>query len=234
MIRTLEITPWIGCSNMCIYCPQDKLISAYIGNKIMSLGQFETILDNTPKDIQINFTGFCESFLNPNASLMMKMAIERGYETVIYTTLTGFTDNDAVKLKGLLFAQVVIHEYEGHNIDRETFDKKTQLFRDSIQAHDFQQFRLDPIHRNSRAGNLWETPVKKGKFWCHWAEKEFKRNVVLPNGDVYLCCSDFSLKHKLGNMYNTHYNDLDRQKIIDLSDQEDSEIICRKCELFRS
>ena len=33
-------------------------------------------------------------------------------------------------------------------------------------------------------------------------------NVVLPNGDVSLCCMDYGLKHILGNLYTQEYNDI--------------------------
>jgi len=229
-VDTLEITTKIGCSNKCVYCPQDKLIDAYSGNKIMTLEQCKTILNNTPKDIQIAFVGFCEPFLNPSASMMMRYAIENFKIVFLYTTMTGFCLKDIRILKGLTFQHVAFHEYEG--CDKDFFEDKARLFRENINAEVFEQFTLKPEIRNNRAGNLSDMPVKKGKFSCLWSGKTFRRNVVLPNGDVYLCCSDYSLKHKLGNMFTTHFNNLDRQSIIDLSNQEDSEIICRKCEMI--
>jgi hypothetical protein len=45
---------------------------------------------------------------------------------------------------------------------------------------------------------------------------------------------DWGLKHKLGNLFTTHFNNLNRNYIIELSKQPKSDIICRKCELFRN
>ncbi|MER9007171.1 SPASM domain-containing protein [Mesorhizobium sp. M0862] len=34
------------------------------------------------------------------------------------------------------------------------------------------------------------------------------RNVLLPNGDVTLCCTDFERRHVLGNLLRDEYADL--------------------------
>src|SRR5207247_553993 len=36
----------------------------------------------------------------------------------------------------------------------------------------------------------------------------YDHNVLLPNGDVVLCCMDYSLKHRLGNLLQQSYEDL--------------------------
>ena len=36
----------------------------------------------------------------------------------------------------------------------------------------------------------------------------YDQNVVLPNGDVVLCCMDYSMKHKIGNLLEQDYYDL--------------------------
>ncbi len=36
----------------------------------------------------------------------------------------------------------------------------------------------------------------------------YDHNVVLPNGDVYLCCMDYSLKNRLGNLLESDYESL--------------------------
>ena len=75
--------------------------------------------------------------------------------------------------------------------------------------------------------------IKKGKFTCSFAGRQFDHNVVLPNGDVYLCCQDYGLTQQIGNLLTTRFEDLDRSAVIAASLQEDSDIICRKCELMR-
>jgi radical SAM protein with 4Fe4S-binding SPASM domain len=70
---------------------------------------------------------------------------------------------------------------------------------------------------HSRAGNLnAETVVTlgaqptsrhTGAVTCGYTPF-FDQNVLLPNGDVVLCCMDYSLKHKLGNLFEQDYEDL--------------------------
>ena len=227
MTDTLEITTKVGCSNNCIYCPQDKLLKAYKGYFLMSFLDFQAILKNTPKNIQIDFTGFCEPFLNPEASLMMWYSIKSGYKTVLSTTLTGFTKHDAEVISGLKFEKFLVHEFEGVAINYDIFNAKLALIKG------YERFKLTPEFRWSRAGNLYETKRKTGRFECGWTGKNFKRNVVLPNGDTYICCMDYSLKHCIGNLYTTKYEDLDRDKIVRLTNEVDSDCLCRSCEMIK-
>lgn len=233
MRPTLEITTKIGCVNKCVYCPQQVLISGYTGNLIMPLTHFKRILEHTPRNIQIDFTGFCEPFLNPWASMMMRYSIEQGYDTVLITTLSGFTRKDANIISGLRFQDVMIHEYEGTPINYEVFEKKAIWLQEAVVTDHFERFKLRKEDRWSRAGNLFDREARSGRFECGWTGRDFSRNVVLPNGDVCVCCMDYGLKHKLGNMYKTHYNDLNRKQIVDLTTEEYSDVICRKCEMFK-
>lgn len=45
---------------------------------------------------------------------------------------------------------------------------------------------------------------------------DFNINVMLPNCDVVLCCNDYGLKHKLGNLLETNYNNLIREQDYEL------------------
>jgi hypothetical protein len=36
----------------------------------------------------------------------------------------------------------------------------------------------------------------------------YDQHVLLPNGDVVLCCMDYDLKHVIGNLVNQSYEDL--------------------------
>lgn len=57
---------------------------------------------------------------------------------------------------------------------------------------------------------------------CNCREKLY-HNVLLPNGDVSLCCMDYSLKYILGNLYTDNYNDI-------LPENNTPFEICRYCE----
>ena len=227
-MKTLEITTKIGCVNACSYCPQDKLLKAYRGNRLLSYDGFKLLLNNVPKDVRIDFSGFCEPFLNGECSEMIKYSIELGYKTVLYTTFVGFSVKDIVTLKGLGFEEVVFHIFDGVGFNLNKFNQDISFFRDYVQ--DGRVVKLGKGEKMSRAGNVWGRSAIYGKFRCGVSDKSFDCNVVLPNGDVYLCCMDYGLKHKLGNLFETSYDDLNRSDIKAMSNTTKSNCICRKCE----
>lgn len=228
-MKALEITSYIGCPNMCHYCPQDLLIKKYVGNKIMTIDDFQKILSNVPLDVRIDFTGFSEIFFHPSGSSLIKMACDAGYSVVLYTTLEGFSDNDLSVLSGCRFSEVCFHQYP--NVDIDVFNDRIGVFSKNIQRG-----RVAEITKKwewSRAGNVRPTISHGGVFRCLFAGKDFDHNVVVPNGDVYICCQDYGLKHKIGNLMNTNFNDMDRQALIDMSNLDKSDILCRNCELMQ-
>src|SRR5262249_31759943 len=70
---------------------------------------------------------------------------------------------------------------------------------------------------HTRAGNvpkeavgeqaISDTPEHHGAVSCSFTPF-YDQNVCLPNGDVVLCCMDYSLKHKLGNLLEQDYYDM--------------------------
>jgi radical SAM protein with 4Fe4S-binding SPASM domain len=225
-VRTLEITTYVGCPVKCEYCPQDILLKAYQGKKQMELSDFLIILDNTPKDVRIDFSGFSEIFHHKDGAKFIVLAFERGFHVVLYTTLSGFKDSDVVILRGVKFAEVCFHQHPKSGLQ---FLDKVRRFETEIQKGRIAEITTQ--WKWSRAGNVWETPHRSGEFHCLFAGKQFDHNVVLPNGDVYLCCQDYGLKHKIGNLYTTKFDNLNRLDIKYCSDMEESDCLCRYCEL---
>jgi sulfatase maturation enzyme AslB (radical SAM superfamily) len=205
-MRHLEITTYIGCPNRCSYCPQDTLLKAYKGVKVMSLDVLRQILHNTPKDVDIHFSGFSELFFHKEWYEILKEATKE-HQVVIYTTTRGLKQEDVSRLAEFNFKQFVVHEIPG--AESFTFPFKTE------------RVRVDnPI---SRGGNLWETGEHQGSCKKQPYPEQFSQNVVLPNGDVYLCCMDYGLKHKIGNLLSSNFNSLSR---------EGSYEICKHCEYY--
>lgn len=230
----LEITTIIGCKNMCSYCPQKLLIKSYKDNvKTLTLENFKKILKNVPKEVVISFAGMSEPFLNRESSSMMKYAIEEGYVIILYTTLIGFDENDAEILSSVNFPpNIHFHRFKGIGFDENKFNLNKNLFLEKVLKKDSNYYNGEYVNdAHSRSGNLWDVESVKGKVYCKSPCKHdtFNMNEMLPNGDVYLCCMDYALKHKIGNLFETNYDDLDRQSIIDLANQEESDLICRKC-----
>jgi hypothetical protein len=70
---------------------------------------------------------------------------------------------------------------------------------------------------HTRAGNVGQaavgnqeiaaTPEHHGAVSCSFTPF-YDQNVCLPNGDVVLCCMDYSLQHKIGNLLEQDYYDM--------------------------
>ena len=108
---------------------------------------------------------------------------------------------------------------------------------------DTQQHPNKGLH--SRAENISKEKMadiqhfepKKGKIGCGVANRHnmdvIRINVLLPNGDVQLCCMDYGLKHKLGNLlvdnYDNLFNSAEYKKLECGLDNDSLDILCRTC-----
>ncbi len=92
---TLEITTTIGCSLMCIVCPQDKLLNTYKSRpKYLTYSNFVEILDKIPKNVRIDFSGMSESWLNKECTKMLTYTLKSEFNVAIYSTLYGMEIHD--------------------------------------------------------------------------------------------------------------------------------------------
>jgi sulfatase maturation enzyme AslB (radical SAM superfamily) len=196
MRQWLEITTTLPCINNCSYCPQKLLRESYNGEKRLTLDSFKKMLENVPKDVEIHFSAFSEPFGNRESSKMMEYAVNQGYETTVYSTLNGVTEEDIERIKDLPFKDFFVHIIDVKRPEL-PFNHDTLVVENPI----------------SRGGNLWEVSV--GGTRCKRSD-EFKQNVVLPNGDVYICCMDYGLKHKIGNIFEENFHDMDRKSLFEL------------------
>jgi len=230
---TLEITTNIGCPLMCAYCPQAKLKTSYGKNmKWLSFTDFVAILAKVPRYVRIDFSGMSEPWINSECTAMLRHALRRGYNVALYTTLVGLTDPDDVI--GLLRGHreqvecVVIHlpDDQGNMlgfIPTGQYDRALKAFIAFDAEGGTKWFRWMAMGAavsrndvattmewiaNDRAGSLsgervepvqHETPVS-----CSFTPF-YDQNVLLPNGDVVLCCMDYELKHKIGNLLTDDY-----------------------------
>ena len=100
---TLEITTMIGCPLMCNFCPQENLRLKYgEDTKYMSLDTFKTAVDKVPPDTRIDFSGMAEAWVNPEATNMLRYALESDHRVAIYTTLYNWTVDTANEVLGQL------------------------------------------------------------------------------------------------------------------------------------
>lgn len=111
---TLEITPVLGCSVNCKYCPQEVIVRKYFEHdkdrkRIMTLEDFRVFLEHTPDDCDIMFAGMSEPYLNKDVVEMFKMACDAGRKVSVYTTLVGASEQAVDETLKLPIHYVTLH-----------------------------------------------------------------------------------------------------------------------------
>jgi hypothetical protein len=232
---TLEITTMIGCPMRCTFCPQDKLISNYPADAVraLSLDNFKTIVAKLPPHVRIDFSGMSEPWASRLATDMLDHALAERRNVAVYSTLQGMRDPERVADLLRQYARqvevVVVHLPDSRGNmrgfkDSDQYRQALEIFR-KLKGVRFMtmaessvagsaDMKWNPI---TRAGNLdlqaiegqdiTLDPVYRTPVTCSFTPF-YDQNVVLPNGDVVLCCMDYSVKHKLGNLLLNDYYEL--------------------------
>jgi hypothetical protein len=236
----IEITTAIGCPIQCRYCPQDVLKGAYKGEKVLDLPKFIQICEKIPQDVDIHFSGMCEPFINLDAIEMVEYAAKK-HAVSIFTTLKGLNIPKYERLRELKFRWFCVHIPDGQlNTKLKCNPEYLQLLRHVtnnqpecekfwFSVHGDYHPAVVPIVLGyecentmiDRAGNLdlaWSKFDHSRPVRC--ACGSFNQNVLLPNGDVVLCCMDYGMKHVIGNLVSQDYGQLKRLNQYEL---------CKKC-----
>jgi MoaA/NifB/PqqE/SkfB family radical SAM enzyme len=271
----MELTTMIGCPLMCTFCPQDNLRENY-GEKTKYMQPMDLMmaLSKLPKNTRIDFSGMSEPWANPEATMMLEMALYMGFKVAIYTTLYGMTDPKRVKkalenhpnqvevvmlhlpdangnMKGWKYSEewlenlkVISHLKIPCGVGAMTMDGS------GLVAPELQSIvgRLAGWQGHTRADSLnleqikgqgiSLTPRNEFALTCR-STPFFDRNVLLPNGDVVLCCMDYDLKHIIGNLLKQSYEEIFKGKplldLIALNEKPkfDKCSICKSCENVR-
>lgn len=89
--------------------------------------------------------------------------------------------------------------------------------------------RAGSLTRGDVAGQPIEEPVHHvGPTSCSFTPF-YDQNVMLPNGDVVLCCEDYGLRHPIGNMFRQTWHELDRGHMLDANLKPGGDTICKRC-----
>jgi sulfatase maturation enzyme AslB (radical SAM superfamily) len=256
----IEFTTKIGCTVNCAYCPQTTLINAYSKRSKqfeMSFDVFEKFLSKLPREVEVHFSGMCEPWLNPETTKMVLYAHQRGHALMVYTTLMGMNLSDFELLETVPFKVFDIHLPSleaGHQniIVDDHYLRLLNIFLKSRIPISFRYHgksvhpklssliwkKIVRVRTHTRAGNIKTTTLssikrRNGMIDCF---RRLRQNVLLPNGDVVLCCMDYGLKHVLGNLITSNYEDLFLSKEflkIKSGQKNDSlDILCRYCDGF--
>jgi sulfatase maturation enzyme AslB (radical SAM superfamily) len=260
-MNAIEVTTTVGCRIRCDYCPQDKLVRAYHslgGATKMSLETYQNVLKKLPPGAIIHFSGMSEPWLNPDCTEMVLHTHERGYEVAVFTTAVGMDVADVEKIRSIPFGHFVVHlpdteRYAKIDVNEPYLKTLDYIVKSFIRNCEFMTMgtlppdvrkiigkRIAPTRMMARAGNVTTMsdiqcpPRLAGPIRCRSCGDAMNHNILLPNGDVVLCCMDYGLQHVLGNLLLTDYESLFHGEVFKQLrqglDDDSSEILCRYCD----
>lgn len=248
MAGRLEITTHIGCPVNCLDCPQAKLISLYHGPKDMDFEDYKRAIDKVPAGTRIDFSGMCEPFANKHCADMILYAEDKGFPLALYTTLQGATMLDYERLRDVKYEVVTIHlpDSDGRSHFRITDEYLEVLDHwdcDNYSCHGGIDERVVPYMKrrnlitfmHDRAGNVEARPHlridPKQPLWCITSGRSMNHNVLLPNGDVLMCCMDYGMTGRFGNLFEQSYEEVLYSPLACAmrNTLKEGESICRHC-----
>jgi len=224
----------------------------------MSFDTFKKCLSTIPKSVIISFAGYTEPWLNPDCSKMIVYAYEKGHQIEVFSTLVGMKLNDVELIKHVKFDVFHLHLPDEENIAKIAVNSDYQDVLKKVLANipNVSGMSMGNVHpkikeiiksgiladeMNNRAGNvtfLKPNTKKFGPLVCNRDTKSdlldiVNDNVLLPNGDVSLCCNDYGLQNIIGNLLELNYDSLftnDKyQEFHKKLKSQDSNVICRHC-----
>lgn len=228
----------------------------------MDFDTFVCIVNKMPKDVAVQFFGVSDPWLNPRIIDMIEYADRSGHPVVIGTTLEYTPIQDIERIKDIPFMTVNIHVSTNYNENISVTDeylyklelcnKYFQGSEDKVKLHCTCVGSVDRVHPKvapiikrwkkhvpdllNRANNVDPSIVpltdkKKGPIKCQHDADGIP--FVFPNGNLYLCCMDYGLKHIIGNLIEQSYDEVNespvRKELNRASQQEDSDMLCRSC-----
>lgn len=237
------------------------------GPSNMSFETFKTCVDKLPEKVTVDFTGFYEPFLNQECTEMILYAAEIGLDVRLSTTIMGLTPDQIERLRHINFEKFAVHLPDTRGLTRIIVDStylasllkliESDISNIGFHVHEgidgpeavhqqvyavLEAHSIVPENRwiNTRAGNIdigWKKEPERLTGELEMCPRIYQ-NVLLPTGDVALCCMDWDLKHIIGNLIETDYQALftgsQFQEILRGYVDDSIDILCRSCEVART
>jgi hypothetical protein len=228
---------------------------------MMTFDTFKACLNKMPLDTVLHFAGMSECWINPECSKMILYTHQKGYQIRMLTTLVGMKLADIDLIERVPFVSFLIHlpsneGYENINVDEDYLKVLDRISNSQIKTSymivagtvhckvkALLQSKIKSLEGKplllakamSLAGNVREkvkpTMKRLGVISCN---NGLDLNSLLPNGDVVLCCMDFSMQHSLGNLLVSDFKSLflkeEFSKIKAGLKDASLDTLCRYCE----
>jgi hypothetical protein len=226
MQESLEFSPHVGCPNNCKLCPQKQLMNAYKGNKVLGFADFVKMLSTVPRSIKIIFAGVSEPFLNPLFVKMCGYLDYKGYSFTIDSTLLNATPRDIDELAEMQH----LTDFVYHLPDAVNFRMPVNYPMETLKElmNMIPSAKPVSLHKGFLS-NLREVDasLKKYRGFGYCEALHTPHFMVLPNGNVQLCCMDFRLEHTIGNLLEENYSEI-RQRLTGTFK------LCHTCSVYHS
>jgi hypothetical protein len=175
----------------------------------MSLDLFKECLKTVPKSVEIIFSGFSEPFGNPNAIDMLEYVASHNYKLSLFSTLMGASEDSVKRLSRLKYVRFCVHVPDGVNCTIPLTEEYMRNFFYAVGHVRNTYFSIMNKNFNSNnrenvtRGNL---PKPKPVQYCDLPY--YPDFVLLPNGNLQLCCMDFGLNNTVGNLQKSSYSSI--------------------------
>ena len=126
-----------------------------------------------------------------------------------------------------------------HNVNFMTMDAESRISPEIKNNIKVANWYLHTRANNLTIENIKQQPVNLAPHYEFIVEctrsKDYHANILLPNGDVMLCCMDYGLKHRLGNLLKQSYDEIrnatELNRLKELNNQLgfSQETLCKSC-----
>ena len=208
MQEMLEFAINMNCPIRCKrFCPQDVILQNYKGEMNLTFTNFQKLLETVPKNVVVGFAGVKEPFLNKEFTDMLIEADKQGYKLSVFTTLVNATLEVFEWIKNIPFVDFCMHmpdpEYMKLPFNLERAQVEHEIWTHIKKAR---SIAMNDWFVSNNRENLVRNKSSKRKGYC-W-KLETPNMLVYPSGEVFLCCIDFGLKHKIGNLFEQSYGEI--------------------------
>lgn len=225
------------------------------------MDDFKKVLNSIPTVTHIRFCGMVEPFLNPNCADMIVYAKEKGFCVDCYSTLVGLDINDVDRVLNVVDDFVLHVPDKKRNAKIDVTDEYIKVLKrvleykrdgirvvNNISVHGEVDDRVRDLiptdivpqmWMQDRAGNLDSDDLHvlhykvSAPMRCKFCHNRLDCNILLPNGDLVMCCMDYSMKHIFGNLFEDSYevvlNSVQADKVRHALIDGSQETLCNSC-----